>query len=404
MTRLSNLSASERRSLRILHVITMDRIRSGGPTQLKRLAVEQAARGHRVTVVFGHNPEHQADFQELKERGVRTVFLAFDGFRASPSTVRSIFALRRLVLAGEYDVIHAHKGDALYALIFATLGVPTPMVANRGMSARLSRRSAIKWRSRRVRRIIAVSQNVKEVLIRTAGLPPGKIEVVYGSIDPEKFHPGVVSSLRDELAIGAGRRVIGYLGSLGGRKGVPQLIEAFARLRAQRDDVVLVMVGVTEGEMAHRKVVIPECLRPYVHLVPFRRDVPNCLAAFDLFVFPGTRNEGLTGTVREAAAMALPVVTTDVGGNAELIRSGNSGLVVPPDDAGALSTAMQTLLSDRQLAQSCGLAAREAVLASMTDRHRTDRLDQIYEQVIEECLPPNQYAHRGRGHDRSVSQ
>ncbi len=379
------------RVLRILHIITMDRIRSGGPTQLQRLALEQARRGCAVTAVFGRNDAHRDDFRALEEGGVEVRFMDFDGFRPSLATFRSILGLRRLIKRGGFDLVHAHKGTTLDLLYVATLGSAVPLVANRGMSAELSWRKGIKYRSGRVRRVIAVSENVKDVMVRTGGVDAGKVEVVYGSVDAERFHPRVQSSLRRELGIPDGARVVGFLGSLGGRKGIPELLEAFARLRAQRDDVVLVMVGVSDEEMTHRKYHIPASAAPFVYRVPYRRDTPNCLAAFDVFVFSGTRNEGLTGAVREAAAMALPIVTTDVGGNAELIEDGRTGLLVPPGDVESLRAALERMLAEPDLARSLGRAAREAVVATMTDALRAERMEAIYREVIGERSRPGSY-------------
>ncbi|MDH3638741.1 MAG: glycosyltransferase family 4 protein [Gammaproteobacteria bacterium] len=371
-------------ALRILHIVAMDCIRSGGPTQLKRLAIEQVKAGHRVTTVFSKNDKCRNDFRELEEQSVDVRFLHFDEFRLSLRTVRAIWMLRRLIRSGEFDLIHAHKGTALDLLFFAALEIRIPIVANRGMSARLSWRNAFKYRSKRLSRIIAVAENVKEILIETGGVDPDKVVVVYGGVDTEVFQPGVRSTLRAELGISDGVRIIGNLGSLGGRKGIPELLDAFARLHADYDDIVLVMVGATAEQMAHRKYVIPEHVKPYVYLVPFRQDVPNCLAAFDIFVFSGTRNEGLTGAVREAAAMALPIVTTDVGGNRELIKHAKGGLVVPPGDSNALYREITRLLKCPELGKRLGKGARNAVQTKMTNHDRCDKIIQIYRDVIEE--------------------
>ncbi len=368
--------------LRIMHLTTMNRIRSGGPMQLQRLAVEQALRGHRVVAVFGNNPRFRDDFIELTMHGVDVRFLNFDGFRPTRATCRAILALRRLVRAEPFDVVHVHQGPALDLLLCATVGIGIPIVANRGMSAPLSWRNAFKYRMSRVSRIVAVAENVKEVLVTSGAIDPGKIDVVYGSVDTDVFRPGVRSSLRRELGISRRQRVVGTLGSLGSRKGIPELLEAFAGLRCEYADTVLVVVGASDAEMARRNYVIPRSIRPFVYLVPFRPDAPNCLAAFDVFVFSGTRNEGLTGAVREAAAMALPIVTTEVGGNRELIRHGKEGWVVPTEDSDALCRGIAHLFRCPDLARRLGACAREAVRAKMTDDNRCDAIIRIYREVI----------------------
>ncbi len=369
--------------LRIVHVVTMDRIRSGATTQLKRLAIDQVHKGHQVTTVFGRNDLYRDDFQEMEEQGVEVRFVDFDRFRPTRKTVRAIGRLRRLLASGRFDIIHAHKGTTLDILFFAACGLPTPIVANRGMSAPLTWRNAFKYRSPRVARIIAVAEHVKSVLVETGGIDPGKVAVVYGGVDTDVFRPGIASTLRSELGISDSARIIGNVGSLGGRKGIPELLQAFTRLQRVRDNLALVLVGATREEMARRGYLIAESITPRVYLEPFRQDVPNCLAAFDMFVFSGTRNEGLTGAVREAAAMALPIVTTDVGGNIELIRHEQEGLVVPPRDSAALFDAMLRILRNPELGRRLGMNARVAVQAKMTSARRYETIITVYREVLE---------------------
>jgi glycosyltransferase involved in cell wall biosynthesis len=118
--------------------------------------------------------------------------------------------------------------------------------------------------------------------------------------------------------------------------------------------------------------------------VGFRSDVPRCLASFDAFVFTGIFKEGLTGTVREAGAMGLPIVCTDVGGNRELIRDGQTGLLIPVRDSRAVTLAMVNIRRHRSLAEDLAVNVRSFVERNMSDEVRCEKLTELYLRILDE--------------------
>lgn len=371
--------------MRILHLMPMDRIRSGGPMQLKRLVLELASRGHQVIVVFGDSPEHRPDFAELIASSVDVRFIKFDGFKLNRTSLASVVELRRLLKQLDVDVIHAHKGTMLDLLVLARIGLTLPpVIANRGMSAPLKWRNSSKYRASWLTKIIAVAEDVKQVMIKTGDVNPDKILVIYGSVDTETYHPGIKSTLRQELGIEESTPVVGYLGSLTARKGFSYMLEAFRLVRKQNPAAVLVGVGFDDTDLAYRNHHISTEIDSYFYRVPFRSDVANCMAAFDVLAFSGIKNEGLTGALREAAAMELAIVSTDVGGNRELIQHQKTGLLVPIKDANALAAGIVHLLDKPDFGRQYGRAAREWVLTHMTNHKRADQIEALYWQAIDQ--------------------
>ena len=368
--------------MNILQITALYKLRSGGAVQMYTLSEELVRRGHRVTAVFGSHPGFSGDFGIIDTSLVDVRFMDLPRLKLNARTFKAVAVLRRFICKGGFDIIHVHKGAALNLVYLATMGLDIPIVANRGMTSPLTWTSAFKYRSRRVRKIIAVAGAVKDVLVETGGIDPGKIDVVYGSVDTGDYRPDRQSTLREELGIPADVTVIGYVGSALRRKGLPYLIEAFAGIAAERGNVVLVMVGVSADELA--RFDVPQGIEARIISTGFRQDVANCMGAFDCFVFPGIEDEGLTGTVREAAASGLPVITSDVGGNRELIDHMYSGMVVPKEDAESLRSALIYLLDHEEDANRFAVNARRFVEERMSVSVRGRMIESIYRELAAE--------------------
>ena len=112
-----------------------------------------------------------------------------------------------------------------------------------------------------------------------------------------------------------------------------------------------------------------------------RADVPAILNASDLFVL-SSRWEGNPMSVMEALAAGLPVVSTAVGGVPELVCEGETGLLVPSEDAGALAQALQALVDDPAQRQAMGDAARQRAVARFDIRHTVRGYEQLYETLL----------------------
>lgn len=174
---------------------------------------------------------------------------------------------------------------------------------------------------------------------------------------------------RGTPALEPGGPVVGNVARLAPQKDHATLLEAFARVRAERPDARLVLVG--EGELRAeleeraRRLGIADS----VLFTGARDDVPDLLASFDVFAFPSLF-EGLCLAVIEAQAAGVPVVATPVGGIRETVVEGETGLLVEPRDAAGLASAILRLLADRELSARLSAEARRRV----RDRYSVDRM------------------------------
>ncbi|XXF81518.1 glycosyltransferase family 4 protein [Myxococcaceae bacterium GXIMD 01537] len=190
---------------------------------------------------------------------------------------------------------------------------------------------------RMARVIIANSERTKEDILRATGVPAERVRVVYYGSDPERFRPSTEAEraeARAKLGWPEGRRTALFIGALGDqRKGFDTVFKAWERLCARPGwDVDLVAVGAGEQRAVFEQRAREEGLEERIHLLGFRKDVPDLLRASDLLVAP-TRYEAYGLGVHEALCMGLPALVSRSAGVAERYPEDLRELLLPdPDD------------------------------------------------------------------------
>jgi len=124
-----------------------------------------------------------------------------------------------------------------------------------------------------------------------------------------------------------------------------------------------------------------------VHLLGERQDVPDCLAAMDLFVLPSL-NEGMGRALVEAMAAGRPVIASNVGGIPAIVEDRRTGLLVPPGDVVALAAAIDELLRRPDVAQALGTAASESIGARFGAQAMVQAVEAVYETVLAKAGMP----------------
>lgn len=316
----------------------------GGQEQrMLREALWLEARGHKVTIAC------QADSalaERLAEMDIPWRLMTFDAFDAP--------ALAWLAKETKADIIHTRRSkDTTCALPARLRGAV--VVRSRHMTMeplRPAQRWLYRWGSNR---LIAASRHIKEGIV-LAGVRADKIDVIGEGVDFEEFHPGIDgSSLRREWHVPAGAPLFGVIGMFRSEKGQSVFVRAARKLlhHAPHARFVLVGDGPHHGyaeKLRQRIAASFPGLEAPLFVAGFRRDIPRVTAALDALVVPSLR-EAQTLVIPQAFAMRKPVIASNVGGIPELVQHGVNGLLVPPDDPGALSHAMRLLLDDQPLAQ-----------------------------------------------------
>lgn len=217
-----------------------------------------------------------------------------------------------------------------------------------------------------VHRYVALSHDLAGYLVDRVGIAPARIRQIYNGVDAHRFHPSAGGPLPiDGCPFSAPDHwLVGTVGRMQTVKHQTLLARAFVLALQQRPDLRtrlrLVMVG--DGPLrAQAQALLAEAgVADLAWLPGERSDVPVIMRGLNAFVLPSLA-EGVSNTILEAMATGLPVLATAVGGNAELVRHGQTGLLVPNDDVSAMAQALCHLALQPQSALSMGVAGRAAV-------------------------------------------
>lgn len=279
------------------------------------------------------------------------------GFHPSIAT-----RLAHLISEHNIDVVHCHHYSPYVYGLLATAG-------KRGVKlvftehGRLSN-AAPSWKRRLVNpllslwpgRICAVSNDLKQFMV-AEGFPQRRIEVVYNGIDPgDRPRPGQCAAAREALRIAHNAFVVGTVGRLDPVKNLPALLRAHAVVNAEHPHAHLVIVGGGPEQPMLEREAGRLGISDAVTFAGHRGDVRFLMSGFDLYVNSSTY-EGVSLTILEAMAAALPVVATRVGGNPEVVIDHETGLLVA-GHARALADGVLALAGDRRRRHTMGEAGR----------------------------------------------
>jgi sugar transferase (PEP-CTERM/EpsH1 system associated) len=237
-----------------------------------------------------------------------------------------------------------------------------------------------------VHRTIALSQDLQSYLEQRVGLNPARLTQIYNGVDAQHFCPpqGARGPLEGSPFNDASLWVVGTVGRMQVVKDQVLLARAF--VQALRADPAgtrqwrLVMVGEGPLRAEAEAIVSAARLGDRAWFAGERADVPNVMRSLSCFVLPSLA-EGISNTILEAMASGLPVVATRVGGNAELVKHGATGLVVPPADPQAMAAALRRAASEAALA-NWGRAGR----AEVERRFSLDSMVAAYQGVYDDVL------------------
>jgi glycosyltransferase involved in cell wall biosynthesis len=361
-------------ALRVLYLLE-----TGGPGGAERMLLDLAQHvGPRWQPVIGvmRSGWLQA---HATSAGLPCVVLRGDGL----GDVGVFRGLLEAVATHKIAVIHAHEfymGMVGTAVSLAT-GVPLVVTIHgkHYYPDRWRRRAVCRLVAARAAAVVTVSDDLRRFFCQTTGTPPGRVRVIYNGIDT---HGSSGRHGRAELLDAAGiprsAQIVGTVGNLYPVKGHSDLIRALGTIVQRQPQAHVVILG--RGDLHDTLLSEAAALgvRDRVHLLGYRDDVRDWLAAMDVYTMPSL-SEGLPLSLLEAMTSGRPAVVTGVGGMPEAVRDGQCGFVVPPRDVSALADRISFLLGDAQAAARMGVAARDVV----TERFGLDRMVTQYRDVYD---------------------
>jgi glycosyltransferase involved in cell wall biosynthesis len=229
--------------------------------------------------------------------------------------------------------------------------------------------------------VVTTGQAIREQMMQVNGFPGNRITSVVTGVDVDALQPRRgPAAVRAALGIPETAPVVGTLSTLRSWKGHLDLLEALVRLRAARD-VLGVFVGSGPYEQVIRARIRDLGLGTAVVMTGHREDVADLLSTMDVFAFPSTANEGVPQAVLQAMALGRPVVATRLGGIPEVVRDGETGLLVPIKDPGALAEGIRQVLDDPAGAARWVQAAANLVRTHYTLDVTLDKMEAVYRMV-----------------------
>jgi glycosyltransferase involved in cell wall biosynthesis len=363
-------------SLRIAHV-DAEKGFSGGEVQVFLLIEGLRERGHEGTLLCppGSRAEAEARARRIPVRTARM---------ASDLDLGAAAALRRELEDLRPDLVHLHTGRATWlgGLAARTLGLPAITTRRMDRPVRRGFRTRLLY-GQLVARAVAISPAVRAALLE-GGVPPEKVELIPSAVDPSHANGDSAAArraTRGALEAGEDAVVVLALASLVRRKGMDVLLDALARIEAP--GVVAWIAGDGPERAALESQAERLGLAPRVRFLGRREDAPELLAGCDLLALP-SRREGLGVSALEAMAARRPVVASRVGGLADAVVDGRTGLLVEPEDPEALRRSIARLASDRDLRRRLGEAGPGRLAEGFLASQMVEAYEKLYRSVLQE--------------------
>lgn len=379
------------RPIRVAHLATVDStLRFILLGQLRRIRDE----GFDVSTVSAPGPYAAG----LEAEGIRHIPW-FHATRAwdPAADVRAFLELLRILRRERFDLVHFHtpKPGVMGRLAARRASVPCVVNSVHGFyvtpedpPVRRIPVLALERVAARFSHLELYDSEEDLAWARRIGIAKGTRSVFLGNgVDLERFDPSAVpaarlSAIRQELGVPEGALLVGTTGRLVAEKGYRELFQAARTVRRTMPNTRFVVLGAPDREKADA-IGQGEIERAQEDIIftGWVDDVRDLLAAMDVFVLPSWR-EGQPVSAIEAAAMAKPLILTDIRGCREVARDGVEGLLVPARNSQALAAAIGRMLHDPSLRDRLGRAARRRALTRFDERKITGKLLAEYHKLL----------------------
>ncbi len=351
---------------------------AGAQTQMLALAKTLKARGWDIKVITMMKPEGQTIVPMLEE--LEIPWASLDVVKGSRNPLAPVFRLREILRQWKPIILHSHMIHANILARVVRMVNPVPVVictAHNTIEGGRVREMIYRLTDPLCEHTTNVSQVAVDRYIQVGVAPKNKISLLRNGIDVSRFasRPGIRADTRQSLKLG---NTFTYLavGRLDDQKDFSTMLRAFALSKDKQSKLLIV------GEGPHLEMLQDFTqelkLESRVQFLGVRSDVPDLMQAADAYLMSSVM-EGLPMVLLEAAASGLPIITTDVGGNREIVLEGENGFLVPHSNPEALAKAIQTLtktnLKEREI---MGKRGRKYVKETYDLNTIVDAWEQLY--------------------------
>jgi glycosyltransferase involved in cell wall biosynthesis len=380
-------SFSAKRKARPSIIFVIDSLEAGGAeSQLAMLAAALGEAGYpcKVFALRAEGPFRVA----LQRRGVAVVDGGVSARRNWPTLLRGITRLWTFIRASRPCLVHGYlpMSNLLGSVIGRLAGATAVVTSRRWLPTHQG--ATPQWRlldrvSNALSDVITVnSAAVGDDIARRDGVARAKLACIYNGLDFSRFDlpPDTRDRMRSNLRLAPTDFAWIKVANLAELKGHVDLLAAFAEIpRAQR--ARLFLAGADYGEQVRLQALATDLgIADRVTFLGGRSDVPEILSAMDGYV-GASHTEGFSNAILEAMAAGLPIVTTNVGGNAEALQHGKLGMLVEPHDPAGLGNAMLAIMDDAGMRKVYAAAAKETARATYGIGRMVDAHVRLYDRL-----------------------
>ncbi|GAB4377652.1 MAG: hypothetical protein Kow0042_25690 [Calditrichia bacterium] len=304
---------------------------------------------------------------------------------------RAAKQVANILQEGEIDIIHAHQSADLSTLILAAKWARRGrLVFHQQMESNRKKKDIFhRWVYRNLSGVIAITDRVKEQIIKNTCIAPQKVFRLYYGIDTSRWKPDENQRQRARATYRVSEEdiAVGIVGRLEEGKGQHILLQAVSRLNEYRHRVkILYIGGETYGQSGYldylKNLARQLNLEDRVIFTGFQKDVAAVSAALDIVVL-GSKKETFGLSLIETMAQNIAAIGTDAGGVREIIAHEENGLLVAPHNAEALADALRRLIGDPALRERLARNARQTVLTKFSLEKHLNQLGEIFQRVAE---------------------
>jgi len=330
-----------------------------------------------------HTGDNDFPIMTLNAAGIYTI-----------SGLRNLVFLKRFLSEKKISLILTyHESSDFYGLALSILCNIPVISSRRDMSFKTKPHHRLAYRlgGRYFDSMVAVSNAVKEEVVKRRWFPEDRMVTIYNGINTANYgnaHDG--TALKRRLGIHPQSPVVGMVANIRKVKGYHYFLHASSLVHRCHPNVQFLIIGndwtepgftLTELKRYGEEIGISQNL----HFLGGREDVADLISIFDVAVL-SSLSEGFSNVILEYMASSKPVVATKVGGNPELVVHGETGLLVPPADTHALADAILSILKDKETAVRFGIAGRKRVEDKFELGKMLRRYDDLFERVISRDL------------------
>lgn len=321
--------------------------------------------------------------REIEDSGTQVIYLNKLQHQFRWRIVRDIY---NLIKQKNIKIVRTHQYHANFygrlAAIWA--GVPCIVASVHNVytiDKKIHRRIINRLLSRFTDKVVAVSEAVKDDILKYDGVKRDKVEIIYNGVDVNRFLNVNGDLVRKEFGINMDAAVVGTVGRLTMQKGHKCLIDAISKIKNNFPEIAFLLIG--DGPLKNDLEVYAETLgmKNNIIFAGTRRNIPEVLAAMDIFVFPSLW-EGLGTAVIEAMAAGKPIIASDLPPVREMIEHERNGMLALVKNSTALAQSIKLLLDKKTFAESLGRSAQEKASSCFSIETTVNKYSTLFEEVL----------------------